>query len=509
MHDGLPPRATMRMVLRLLGGCLAILVLSAAAAATSAFEIIGVVADSLVKGYHITSPDLVPAGAGQPQTILILGDDSRKLSKDSFDSSDPPHSDTIMLVRLDPHRGQTSVMSIPRDLEVTYYARGREFVDWKINSAFTEGGPTTSLRVVEHLLHIKVNDIIVLNFQTFADVVDVLGCVYIDVDHWYYIPPGSGTAAINIRPGYKPLCGYEALSYARFRETDSTFARDAREQDFLRQAKQQLGVTSLLTNPGKLQKVLNFIGPEISTNIRGSEAVLRLVEVASSAVSGPVRQVKFPESAPIAGPEGASQTATPQQVQQVVADFLYGTPQAAAPPGIASPSSSPGSSTHHSHRAAPVDDAALGLTATPAYAIQEALAMQVDVKIPVLITKLTSVDGSQPDASDFHPYTVHVPAAAADGGLVYHGYRITWSDGQADGAYYGIEGMDWTDPPLFHDAYDETIHGRNYMFVLDGGGIRDIGWIQGKAVYWVSNTIFNNLTNRQMLALAESAGPVS
>ncbi len=69
--------------------------------------------------------------------------------------------------------------------------------------------------------------------------------------------------------------------------------------------------------------------------------------------------------------------------------------------------------------------------------------------------------------------------------------------------------MTWTDPPLFQGAYDEAIAGRNYMFVLDGGAIRDIGWIRGKDLYWVSNTVFDNLTNRQMLALAESAAPVT
>ena len=36
----------------------------------------------------------------------------------------------------------------------------------------------------------------------------------------------------------------------------------------------------------------------------------------------------------------------------------------------------------------------------------------------------------------------------------------------------------------------------------------DIGWRVGNALYWVSNTLLEDLTNPQMLAIAESARPV-
>jgi hypothetical protein len=88
--------------------------------------------------------------------------------------------------------------------------------------------------------------------------------------------------------------------------------------------------------------------------------------------------------------------------------------------------------------------------------------------------------------------------------LHYQGYRITWQDGNELGAYYGVEGINWTDPPLFHDAPTDVIDGRTYMFVRNGSSFQDVGWIQGKELYWVSNTIFDNLSNPQMLAIAES-----
>jgi len=51
------------------------------------------------------------------------------------------------------------------------------------------------------------------------------------------------------------------------------------------------------------------------------------------------------------------------------------------------------------------------------------------------------------------------PWVATYGGLKYHAYRITWQDGSELGAYYGIDGMDWTHPPLFENAKTDVIGG--------------------------------------------------
>ena len=57
--------------------------------------------------------------------------------------------------------------------------------------------------------------------------------------------PGGSYQPINVQPGYQRLCGENALAYVRYRHTDSDFVRVARQQDFIRQAKEQLGVLGL------------------------------------------------------------------------------------------------------------------------------------------------------------------------------------------------------------------------------------------------------------------------
>ena len=57
---------------------------------------------------------------------------------------------------------------------------------------------------------------------------------------------------------------------------------------------------------------------------------------------------------------------------------------------------------------------------------------------------------------------------------------------------------------------DETrlIGGVRYMFFADGSHIHTIAWRRGGALYWVTNTLLEDLTNEQILLIARSARPL-
>src|ERR1700676_2109713 len=121
MYDERPPSPGMSVLRRFLIGGLLIVLLSASATATVALNTVSGIADEVFpKLNQVVAPKgvVTPVYSGGPQTFLILGSDRRALSKNLFDRSNPPHSDTILLVRFDPQQGQTSVLSIPRDLQV-------------------------------------------------------------------------------------------------------------------------------------------------------------------------------------------------------------------------------------------------------------------------------------------------------------------------------------------------------------------------------------------------------
>jgi LCP family protein required for cell wall assembly len=133
-------------------------------------------------------------------------------------------------------------MSFPRDLTVPIYCNGSDVPRYhdRINAAWSLCSEQGTLDTVAHLTNIPINYVITVDFHGFKLIVNKLHGVYVDVDHRYYIPPNSGTSAINLEPGYQKLDGGDALAFVRFRHTDSDVYRNARQQLFLDALKDRL-----------------------------------------------------------------------------------------------------------------------------------------------------------------------------------------------------------------------------------------------------------------------------
>ncbi len=198
--DERPPSLGWSMLKRFLLGGILIVLLSGGATATLALNKITDIAEEVFpKLNQINAPKgvVTPEYNGGAQTFLILGSDRRVGSKDAADRSNPPHTDTILLVRFDPEQGQTSVLSIPRDLMVNIETKnGQSYPKEKINAAYTignklggtKGGMVLSAETIEREVfpELKLNGIVDVSFQGFIRVVDTLGCAYVNVDHRYY-----------------------------------------------------------------------------------------------------------------------------------------------------------------------------------------------------------------------------------------------------------------------------------------------------------------------------------
>jgi LCP family protein required for cell wall assembly len=179
--------------------------------------------------------------ASEPAVALVVGYDARA-GRDGFGTADS-RSDTVMLIRADPQTNTLSLLSFPRDLQVPIYCDPTTALKTdRINSAWSSCPESSrgTLDTVEKLTGISVNYLITIDFHGFKLLVNKLHGVYMQVDHRYYIPPGTGTAAINLEPGYEKLDGEEALDYVRFRHTDSDLYRNARQQLFLEALKDRL-----------------------------------------------------------------------------------------------------------------------------------------------------------------------------------------------------------------------------------------------------------------------------
>jgi LCP family protein required for cell wall assembly len=415
---------------------------------------------------------------GKPQTIMLLGTDGRL----GADAGGGQRSDTILLARLDPANQAITLTSIPRDLRVEIPGYGTD----KINAAYSLGGTALTVKTVKQLLStpghpFKINHVLEVNFVGFRDLVDYFGCVYVDVDRHYFNDVGGplGYAVIDIDQGYQKLCGDDALSYVRYRHTDSDLVRGARQQDFIRQMLRQPRVREAMTFSHR-KELVKLAGKYVRMDrglSRSAKQLLSLLKLGLGVSGKPVQQIPFAKTglgfAMISGISYLE--ATPDAVAETVRHFMH--PPPPAPP-------------KRVVRKAPL--AGLGNFVGAGY--DQARLAPRDIGIRLYFPKLLRKGSYYLDGGP-RIYRLHGRPA----------YRMSVQLSGKSGAYYGIQGMGWRDPPILNAPHrDVIVERRRLSIYLDGSKVAMVAWRTPHAVYYVHNTLTHDLTRGQMLAIARS-----
>ena len=482
-------RFDMGMVKRFALGAVLIVLFSAIAVATGILlEVDDTIGKFKAESTRIPEVEefLEDVPAGDPQTILLLGSDRRFADIGKV----RPRSDTIIVVRLDADENAMAIMSIPRDLKVAVPGHGER----KINEAYHLGGPKLTIRTVRDLLAIDINHVVNVHFGGFRQAVNRLGCVYADVDRRYFndnTGPGPNYATIDLKPGYQKLCGADALDFVRFRHDDSDFVRAARQQEFLRQAKEQIGLGKVF---GDRKELLRIFGRYTETDIADDDTaeILGLLKLGYASSKSPVTEIQFPAT------DCKDKTCVeiaPEELANTVARFIdvRGDPTA---------SSSAPKKPKRVRRAAKL---APGLGYAEEDGENHVLAMSIRLEplgLPVYFPKVRFVGRASAGYSkNGSPRSYEIFDRNKNR---YRAYRLVLYAGEL-GQYYGVQGTTWKAPPILDNPDDERIiRGRKYKRYFDGKKIRLISWETPRAVYWVSNTLSQKLTNRQMMEIAGS-----
>ncbi|HLY51343.1 MAG TPA: LCP family protein [Solirubrobacteraceae bacterium] len=429
--------------------------------------------------------DLANAGWGQPQTLLLVGDDQRSLTK-YYHVAVPHLANEMLLVRLDPSKPYISMMSIPRELQVPITRpNGMTYVG-RFNSAYTYGIPTL-IHTIKSVLGLSVNHVVVITFGRFKRAINEMGCVYSTVDRRYFhvnVPGGDQYQEINLQPGYQKLCGTQALQFVSYRHGDTSLIRDARDQSFLLDVKRQYGPT-LADNVGKFEHVF---GQAVQTDpgLQSTTGLLNLIGTLVSSSGRSVRQVHFQ-----ANLQATFDTASPQQIQASVHNFLYGVSP------INKQRTAAAAKALRSKNAV----AHLPLVATPSTALAEARAKALDLPFPLEFPRVEDRGGSV-IAPALRAYLIHGPDNSA-----YRAYVAVFYAGSL-GQYYDVQGMTWTTAPQF-DSPDQTVRvgARTYYLYYEGSDLKMVAWYEHQAVYWVRNSLTDAIGNGELLAIAEQTQP--
>jgi len=481
-----PPRLGLQMAKRFAAGGLLIVLLTAIAVSSALLlEVHQNVTVFARESTPIPGIDNVldEVPAGDPQTILLLGSDRR--FADGKDN--PPRSDTIIVVRLDPDKNATAIMSLPRDLKVEVPGAGTR----KINEAYHIGGPRLTVRTVRNLLDMPISHVVNVNFGGFSRAVNRLGCVYADIDRRYFndndppVESATNYATIDIAPGYQKLCGSDALDYVRFRHLDTDFVRAARQQEFLRQAKAQFGLGKLFASRKQL---LRIFARYTQTDIRSTSAILRLLKLAFESASHPIRQVRFRGDE--AGDEAFSFVeVTDENLRRTREEFLD--------PKVTRESS--GKRQARRGEATRPGRLAKGMVADRAGGMSRATRVRKKARFPVYYPRHRLAKGSYVD----EPPRVY--ELRDRGGARHRAYRIVVDAGEDLGQYYGVQGTTWIDAPILAGPSEtRVVDGRKLELFYDGRRLRLVALRTRSAVYWVANTLSSTLSNAQMLDLAAS-----
>ena len=208
-------------------------------------------------------------------TVLLMG-----LDYNDWRAGETPHSDTMMLLTIDPVHKTAAMMSLPRDLWVNIPG----FDYGRINEAYFDGeayklpggGAELARQTVEQFIGVPVQYYAVIDFYTFIDIVDEVGGVEIVPTQNVKIEKFGGSEEQILIAGEKyTLDGALALAYARDRHTEGgDVDRAARQQQLILSFRKRiLRYQDLPTFIAKLPAIYQDLSSGIYTNMGLSDAI--------------------------------------------------------------------------------------------------------------------------------------------------------------------------------------------------------------------------------------------
>jgi len=202
-----------------------------------------------------------------------------------FETNDADLTDTIIFISLDQKNKKAVLLSVPRDLWI-------EEIQAKINTAYHYGGFDLAKKTIAEVLGQEIDYMVVVNFESFGEIVNVLDGVMINVqrsfDDFRYPIAGKENDLCDGDKEYK--CRYEhlhfdagsqkmdgktALKYIRSRnaegEEGTDFARSARQQQLVLALKQKILTRNVYFNPSKVSRLFKVFQEYLVVDINRFE----------------------------------------------------------------------------------------------------------------------------------------------------------------------------------------------------------------------------------------------
>lgn len=244
--------------------------------------------------------------------ILLIGNDSRENGEDG-------RSDAMILLSVSNKTGKIYMTSLLRDM----YVKIPGHDDNRLNAAYSFGGAELLMETVEQNFDIKVDRYVLVNFEAFANLVDAVGGVDLELSseeieyvNGYLVeynmlldrPQGTDNMDTSVS-GMVHLNGPQALAYSRNRYLGTDFGRTERQRKVLSAVIGKLP-KAVVTHPKEL---IDGLMPNLTTNLTQGEC-FRLSLMAGKLLSYDIEQASIPL-------EGTYQNATHRKMAVLEVDF--------------------------------------------------------------------------------------------------------------------------------------------------------------------------------------------
>lgn len=194
-------------------------------------------------------------------------------------------TDTLILVRVDPDKKITTLVTIPRDTPWTN-AQGEIH---RINDAMVQGGAPMMIEAIQNLTGAPISHYAEINFVGFRNIIDLVGGVTVDIPQDLTVTNFVTGNTYNLAAGKQEITSDIAEALVRVRKP--YYGGDATRQRVNRQillnVVQRMAQMSPLDLPGAIQVVAESIGTDMSVGEMASLAPTLLGDMTVYQAAGP------------------------------------------------------------------------------------------------------------------------------------------------------------------------------------------------------------------------------
>ncbi|MBR2454513.1 MAG: LCP family protein [Clostridia bacterium] len=195
--------------------------------------------------------------------VLLIGSDASSTEAGRASITDKGNTDVMMLVSINKAEKKIKLVSFMRD-SYTYMDQFDSYA--KLNAACANGGAPYLVETIENDYKIEIDGYALVDFDSFTDVIDVLGGVQVDVPAYVANYLSSEAKGVYFPRGENVLLnGEQALRFARVRKTD-------KDGDVSRVARQRQVVNALIdkcvnASLSDINEVFDVVLANVRTNI--------------------------------------------------------------------------------------------------------------------------------------------------------------------------------------------------------------------------------------------------